>query len=259
MRNIDDSYVIKCYVEDKDSIHSIAKRLGTYPNKIRRILIKYNVKLRSKSEAQKQALKSGRHTHPTKGKKRSSETKFKISESVYDYWQNMSDEDYERRQEIGRELWNKMSEAEKKSLRKAASKGMREAAKHGSKIEQFLKKTLSEHGYTVLYHKKGLIINEDLELDMFIPQLRTAIEIDGPSHFLPIWGEERLKKHIRSDANKTGLLLSEGYVLIRVKYMCKNLSNKTKRQIAGSILESLDKISNKFPDKDDRLIELEVE
>jgi hypothetical protein len=55
------------YSTDNVSITALAKKHNTYENKIRRILLKNGVKLRDKSEAQKLALSSGRHSHPTKG------------------------------------------------------------------------------------------------------------------------------------------------------------------------------------------------
>lgn len=63
-------YVLREYVEKKRSTHDIAEECYTYPNKVRRMLIKYGITLRDNSEAQSQALASGRRKHPTKGKKR---------------------------------------------------------------------------------------------------------------------------------------------------------------------------------------------
>ena len=56
--------------------------------------------------------------------------------------------------------------------------------------------------------------NENLEIDLFIPALKTAIEIDGPAHFLPIWGQQSLERHIRADAQKAGLLINRGFVVL---------------------------------------------
>ena len=95
---IDEEFVINKYA-DNESTYSIAKELGTYPKKIERILKKNNIKLRSKSESQKLALKAGRCEHPTKGKKRTEEEKVNISEGVYNNWQNKTKEE---RKEISR-------------------------------------------------------------------------------------------------------------------------------------------------------------
>ena len=56
------------------SFSDIAKELGTYTNKVVRAARKHGIDIRDRSEAQKAALKNGRHKHPTKGKKRSNKT-----------------------------------------------------------------------------------------------------------------------------------------------------------------------------------------
>ena len=72
--------VIVLYQEEEWSTYQIAEKLGTYPNKIRRILKKNGIHLRTRSNAQKNALSSGRSSHPTAGTTMSEETKMKISD-----------------------------------------------------------------------------------------------------------------------------------------------------------------------------------
>ena len=94
MSKIDEEYVIEKYNENQ-STYSIAKDLNTYAKKIERILKKNNIPIRSKSESQKIAIETGRSKHPTKGKTRTEEEKFKISEGVYSNWQARSEEERE--------------------------------------------------------------------------------------------------------------------------------------------------------------------
>jgi hypothetical protein len=82
------AYYKREYVDAMRSMHDIAKEHNTYVNKIRREIMSYNYAIRDKSEAQKAALKSGRHKHPTKGTERSLEVKQKIAASVSEYRQN---------------------------------------------------------------------------------------------------------------------------------------------------------------------------
>jgi very-short-patch-repair endonuclease len=256
--------IVDMYVEQDCSTYVIAKKYDTYPNKIRRLLIKNGVQLDDKSEAQKKALKSGRSKHPTEGTKRSEEVKTKISESVYTNWQNLTPEEREQRSEKAREQWNNMSLEERKALREAAAQAVREASKKGSKMERFLLDNLRSKGYNILFHQEGIIPNENLEIDLFVPELKTVIEIDGPSHFFPIWGEtdvEReanLQRQIKSDAHKSGLLLAQGFVIIRIKHLARSLSQKHQRDALGAIVEALENIREKFPTKSKRYIELEV-
>ena len=79
------------YETEKKSFGDIAKETGTYANKIRRDAIKLNVKIRDKSEAQKNALDSGKTQHPTKGKERPEQTKNKIGHSVLKSWEKLSE------------------------------------------------------------------------------------------------------------------------------------------------------------------------
>ena len=117
---------------------------------------------------------------------------------------------------------------------------------------------MTNAGYDVIFHKRGLIENENMEVDLFIPALKTAIEIDGPAHFLPIWGQQSLDRHIRADAQKAGLLINRGFVILRVKNIIRNLSNKNMREALAVVLEEVGKIETKFPPATKRLIEVET-
>ena len=262
MLNIND--ITDMYVNQSCSTYVIAQKYNTYPNKIRRLLIKNGVELNDKSTAQKKALASGRSKHPTEGIKRSEGVKIKISEGVYDHWQTLTDAERELRVEKARQQWDAMSELERQALRDAAARAVREASKKGSKMERFLLDKLTLEGYNILFHQTGLIPRNGLEIDLFVPELKVAIEIDGPAHFLPIWGEtpaekqQILQKHIKADAHKTGLLLSQGFVVIRVKHLTKSLSEKHKRDVLERVIVELEKIRKKFPSKTKRYIELEV-
>ena len=89
--------IVKEYIEEEKSIYEIAEKHGTYAQKIRRLLIKNGVSLRSKGDAQSIALSSGRMKHPTKGVGHSEEAKAKISESAHSTWEKMDDSTYETR------------------------------------------------------------------------------------------------------------------------------------------------------------------
>lgn len=251
-------YIIDQYVNEKKSTYEIAQELKTYPNKIRRALNTLGVDLRDKSSAQTVAIESGRHEHPTRGKKRTEAEKVAISNGMASYWENMEEEEKKRRSDISKKQWAEMSEEDKANLRKLAAEAVRKASKEGSKIEKFIYEGLTKIGYDVIFHKRGLVANQNLEVDLFIPALNTAIEIDGPAHFLPIWGEESLNRHIRADAQKAGLLMNRGFVILRVKNIIRNLSQKNMRETLAAIIVELKKIEEKFPPATKRLIEIET-
>jgi len=250
-------FLIEQYITKQRSTYEIAQSLETYPNKIRRALNALGIDLRTKSEAQTVAISTGRHEHPTKGKKRTESEKVAISNGMSTFWDNMDDEERDRRSEISKSQWEQMSEQEKDNLRRAAAEAVRKASKEGSKIEKFVYEGLTKAGYDAIFHKRGLIVNDKLEVDIFLPVLKTAIEIDGPAHFLPIWGETNLQRHIRSDSQKAGLLINRGFVIIRVKNMIKNLSAKNMRDALDAIIIELKKIEDQFPPISKRLIEIE--
>ena len=95
-------------------------------------------------------------------------------------------------------------------------------------------------------------------VDIYIPDMKLAIEIDGPAHFLPIWGEESLQKHIRADAEKAGLLIARGYAILRVKNVIRNLSAKNMRDALEGVITAVKKVEKKFPPQSKRLIEIET-
>lgn len=256
--NINDKEIINLYVGENQSTYEIAQAMNTYPNKIRRILLRNNIEMKDKSEAQKNALQNGTSKIPTLGRKRTKEEKLKISSGLSKSWKKLSDEEYENRVEMAKKRWNSMTELDKKNMIASAIKSIRLAGKEGSKLEKFIYVELTSIGYRVEQHKKNLIQNENLEIDIYIPSIKTIIEIDGPSHFLPIWGDEKLQKQILADSKKTGLILSKGFVIIRVKNIKDSISLSDKEKLKNNIITILSDIGNKMPPKSQRYIEIEI-
>ena len=250
-----DQDVVKLYKSGNYSTYELAEKFETYPNKIRRILRKNGVPLRSKSAAQKNALKKGRASHPTTGKSQSDATKLKISDSQGKIWDNMSPEERQKRSDNGKDAWNKKSEEEQSQLIRKAQDAIRESSKRGSKLERFLLDCLTEAGLRVEFHKDHWLKNQNLQVDLFIPELRTAIEVDGPSHFKPVWGMENLIKNQRSDQQKTGLILGSGLVMVRIR-QDKKLSQRYQREIIKRLFEVLDRVKEKYPEENERYFEI---
>ena len=247
--------IVRLYKSGNYSTYELAEKFETYPNKIRRILRKNGVSLRSKSAAQKNALKKGRASHPTRGKSQSEATKRKISDSQGKIWDNMSDEERQKRSDNGKDAWNKKSEEEQKQLIRKAQDAIRESSKKGSKMERFLLDSLTEAGLRVEFHKDHWLKNQNLQVDLFIPELRTAIEVDGPSHFKPVWGMENLIKNQRADQQKTGLILGSGLVMVRIK-QDKKLSQRYQREIIERLFGVLEQVKEKYPEENERYFEI---
>ena len=243
------------YHKNNMSWQEIANQIGTYPNRVRRDATKLGIESRSKSDAQKVALSEGRVEHPTEGKRQSQETKIKISESQGMVWDNMDDDEREYRSQIGLDSWNKKTEHEKSDFFKRSTEAIQEASRNGSKVELYLFEHLIELGYRVDKHKEHILQNEKFHIDLYIPSCRTAIEVDGPMHFEPVFGEEKIQKRIAADSQKNGLILSAGMVLIRVK-LTKRESQRYLRQIADNVMGIINNIEKKFPRKNERYFEV---
>lgn len=243
------------YENKNKSFQDIALMCETYPNKIRRDAIKYNIRIRDKSAAQKNALKSGKIDHPTKGKSRSEDTKQKIGMGVLQSWEKLSDKELRARKQKARDNWNNLSEDEQEQILKMANDAVRESSKYGSKLEKYILNQLLKDGYAVEFHKEQNLANTKLQIDLFIPKMRVAIEVDGPSHFEPVWGDDVLKRNKSYDNKKSGLILGKGLVLIRVK-QTKDFSKSRASIIYQQLKNYLNNISNNFPEINNRTINI---
>jgi very-short-patch-repair endonuclease len=243
--------LVKEYEHNKKSFKEIADSLGTYANKIRRDAIKLEIKIRDKSEAQKNALVTGKADHPTKGKERSEEVKSKIGNSVMKSWEELDNKELKKRKDTARKNWEKLSDDVKQNILHEANLAVRAASKNGSKLEHFLFQELLKDGYKVEFHKEHSILNTKLQLDLFLPKHNIAIEVDGPSHFEPVWGEDSLKRNKGYDQKKNGLILGKGLVLIRIKQY-KDFSKARSRVIYDKLKNIIEDIKINFPTPDNR-------
>lgn len=240
------------YNKEGLSFGSIAQKLQTYANRIRRDAIKWNIAIRDKSEAQTNALKKGTHKHPTKGTIRSENTKSKIGKSVMKSWDDLDQKEIDSRKQKAKQLWNQLSEDEKKYRLTLANQAVRQSSKKGSKLEHFLLENLIADGYKVEFHKEQLLANTKLQIDLFLPTMSIAIEVDGPSHFLPVWGQDTLAKNQKYDKKKTGLIIGKGLKLIRIKQI-----HDFSKSRAALVYEQLTQAITAIQNSNNRSIEIE--
>jgi very-short-patch-repair endonuclease len=242
MSDMEKNQLIKnCYVDDKMSFASIAEKYGTYSNKIRRDAKKFNIPIRDKSEAQKNALETGIHQHPTKGKKRQDDVKEKIGKGVMLSWEKLSDQEIEARKLKSKQNWDNLGVDLQNNILKKANDAVRVASKQGSKLEKYLLNKLIKDGFKVEFHKEQVLSNTKLQIDLFLPSINTAIEVDGPSHFEPVWGQQSLAKNKTYDSKKEGLILGKGWKLIRIQQK-KDFSKTRADLIYQKLLSSIDTI-----------------
>lgn len=80
-----------------------------------------------------------------------------------------------------------------------------------SKLEIFLQEQLSkQYSYEFHFNRKDAI---NSELDIYIPELKLAFELNGIFHYEPIYGEEKLNQIQNNDHRKFQACLERGIEL----------------------------------------------
>lgn len=231
------------YVEEKKSFGEIAEQYNTYSNKIRRDAIRFNIPIRNRSEAQKNVLINGKASHPTKGKNRTQEEKNKISLGVYNAWGNISEKEREKRKLESKKRWDNLDDKIKQNMLNSAHLAIRKSSVEGSKLEKFLLESLIQNGFKPEFHKEQILASTKLQIDIYIPEKNVAIEVDGPSHFEPVWGQDSLNKNRKYDEKKTGLILGKGMRLIRIK-QTNDYSKARANLLSEKLISTLNNIDN---------------
>lgn len=237
------------------SVAEVAKKYKRSQSTVNRLFKKLGVKIRSASEAQKLALSSGRSKNPTAGIGHSTTAKVNMSEKAANRWARITDAEREKFKETARQRWAKLSESDKREMLRLAGVALKRVATEGSEIEQYLEQGLLGLNFMVQKHVKNFMGGQ-YEIDILLKDEGVAVELDGPHHFLPIFGEERLEKTMKFDAAKNGTLISMGLSIIRVKCLYKNLTEKMKRDTLSLIVDTINKI--KSGEITSKLVEVEL-
>jgi very-short-patch-repair endonuclease len=207
------------YVTEEKSTTRIAKELNTHPNTVRRALMKLGIPLRDKAAAQSNFLES--NPHPMEGRKRTEEEKEKISLGLQGHMDRMDDKEKKERKKnmskVAKEKWASLDEDDKKKTINKMHSASREAAGHGSKNENMVAAMITEAGYKIMQRTNQYTPQNLFEIDIAIPAHKVAIEWDGAAHFMPIYGEEYLKKNLDKDERKNQVLLGDGWTVIRAR------------------------------------------
>ena len=109
-----------------------------------------------------------------------------------------------------------------------------------SRLELYIKEILqSTYSFPIYFNKIEEIL---MELDIYIPHLKLAFEINGPSHYRPIHGEAPLKRTIKNDRKKRRLCTAKG---ISLHVICtnnqRNYSEETSAKYLKKVKEFIDK------------------
>jgi len=126
-----------------------------------------------------------------------------------------------------------LSDAHKQAL----AEGRERSSKYGSKAQLYAYKYIKK--YFGIFHKLQVISNDSspfkghtdaFNVDITIPELKIAIEWDGPLHREPIFGDEHLAQVQANDKAKDYLLKSRGWKVIRVIDDCPD-GNSMKKYV----------------------------
>jgi hypothetical protein len=233
----------------------IADENSTYTKKIQRLMTYYGIKGRSKSEATSLALKEGRIKHPTAGRERTEDEKMRIAKGLVDTYTALDQKEKERRTQVCKEKWDNRPPEKKAAMHQKAMEGIREASRTGSKLEKYINERLNDLGFPAYLHKADLI-NENLECDITISSVGVYIELDGLSHYEPIFGEEKLIKTMASDHEKNAIVIGSGGIMIRVKVEQSSESTVHRERFMVQLVDLLNSIKEKRPGQIDSLINI---
>jgi len=242
--NLDDFNTL--YFEGKQSLQQIADSWKTNVSALRRYAIKQGIALRNRSENQKLVLSESKAKHPTKGQHRSDETKHKIAKGKSEFWKGLTNDERQVFIDKAKEQWNNMTVEQKDRINQAAHAAIRKTADEGSKLENFVKDGLKEK-YVVMSHIEKFVKNDRLEMDLLLPAHNIVIEIDGPSHYLPIWGKEALEKTQSADNQKNGLLMANHYYIVRLIQTVKHISGYYMYQCLEGVKSVIENIIDNQP------------
>lgn len=92
--------------------------------------------------------------------------------------------------------------------------------------------------------------NKALELDIYIPDINLAIEVDGPMHRVSCYGEKRLLSQIINDKIKNSCCEEKGITLIRLNtdlfsndYIRATLSEALQNVTSDSVVENVQRLT----------------
>jgi len=93
-----------------------------------------------------------------------------------------------------------------------------------------------------------MLMQEDLEIDIYLPEISVAIEVDGITHDESIYGEEHLAKRRFADSKKNGLLMMNGVTVIRIPNKVKKVSQYFLNETWGKLETELKRLIVEKPE-----------
>lgn len=239
---------------EKLSTYGAADSLGCNQSHVVRLIAKFNkenpsnpIKKRTKSQAQKNYIKRT-GTHQRSGTTHSDESKELISDSMKDVYDGpRGDEIREKISQQRQEEWAAMGPAEQAEVLETLKTASRAKAQsgEGSNFENFLAEKLEEHQYVVEVRTQAYTPGQKFHVDIALPQVKLIIEVDGPTHWAPIYGDDELRKVQAKDTVKDNTLTAAGWNVLRVQ----DGSGSTTRARFVRVLEQVERITQEYKGK----------
>lgn len=190
-------FMMRHYTEDA-SIRALAREKGVHPNTLRRAMIKAGIKPRERSDILNANYENGT-IKPRKGFTMSEEHKIIISNA-----------NHGRKRTSQKK--NNVIVKNNDAMRSRGAAKSRESSKKGSKFERMLIDKLTANGYNVKHQYEF----KEYKVDLYFPDVKLAVEIDGITHREPIYGIDKLNKTIERDKEKDNQLKQMGINILRI-------------------------------------------
>lgn len=116
-----------------------------------------------------------------------------------------------------------------------------------SKLECYLEKEIEINypNIKLLCNKRNIV---GLELDLYFPDLNLAIELNGPTHYQPIYGQKKFEKIQNNDKRKSIACYENGIELAVIDTSsCGYLNEKNKLKFKTIVFDLIDTVKNRKP------------
>lgn len=114
-----------------------------------------------------------------------------------------------------------------------------------SRAEKYLTELIKIHFPNLeIQENYRQLLSNNLEIDIYIPSLKLCIELNGPVHYFPIWGEEKLKSVQNKDIQKQIEIQKLGFNLMVIDISHLNSNQKTKKFLDEYFLKYIHPILN---------------
>lgn len=220
------------------SVSEIARRWGTYPKKVSRLLDLAGEPRRSRSDQQKLNLSAG-GPHPTKGRSREPSERARIGRGVAADWAGKSEQELSRRKGNAAALWRGRPASVREAFVKAGLENTRRASLEGSALAKHLTDRLAGLGpveRSPRMRVAGRVVRPTAVLPTVPP---TAVLVWGPSHYRPLFGPGKLARQQAADATAVTALAAAGYSVVIVAAERPRASAAYRDMMAERLLEVL--------------------